>query len=62
LSRFAIAVAWQLSQPGEMRSQPVVGFHVISVHSIVEALNTFPYSTVCATPIAHSYMAFHQRK
>src|SRR5487761_597674 len=33
-SRLASVSAYQWSQPGEIRSHPVVGFHVTSVHSI----------------------------
>jgi hypothetical protein len=40
LSRPASVSAQQWSQPGEIRSQPVVGFQVTSVHSIDVAVLT----------------------
>jgi hypothetical protein len=55
--RLAMVIAWQLSHPGEIRSHPVVGFHVTSVHSIFDALMLPLRLDMRATPVAHANTA-----
>ena len=51
-----------LKGPAAYVDETLMYWRIHDENSHIEALKTFPYSTVCATPIAHSYMAFHQRK